>query len=116
MSKQKSLIALLVLLGVGLGVVLGGAFGPFRSETTAMAQAPQAQLASAIKPLAAPAGSANAAADDTTVINTVKQAEPAVVTIINLSQTQSQSQAPGQCGVVPSLAEGSGVIIDQQGH
>jgi 2-alkenal reductase len=109
MLKRISLMAILILAGVAIGVVMGGAMGSV--ARAGFLQAPVvAQLGSGKAPSQAPAANVSAA-DDSTVITTVKKAEPAVVTIVNTSQTQTQRN-----GVVPSVAEGSGVIIDPQGH
>src|SRR5436305_944517 len=109
MLRRTSLIASLILVGLAIGIVLGGALSSARASVIAPPQA-IAQLAS-VKLPGQVAPLTNNAADDATIIAMVKKAEPAVVTVVNTAQTQTQRN-----GVVPSIAEGSGVIIDQQGH
>src|SRR5262249_53324616 len=50
-------------------------------------------------------------AEDSAITDVVKKAEPAVVTIVNTMQARS-----GRFGSFSATAEGSGVIIDAQGH
>jgi 2-alkenal reductase len=67
--------------------------------------------------------------EDSAVIDTVKKTEPAVVTVINTLQASSGQSGginpfgpnpfgpnPGPSGPGANVAEGSGIIIDQQGH
>lgn len=106
------ILAILLVGGIG-GGVLGGVAGYelATSRAATVQSAVAGQLISAPIVSRNPAVGASSPNQDTSVVDTVKLAEPAVVTIINTTQTRTQRN-----GVVPSIAEGSGFIIDQQGH
>lgn len=129
-SISRRLLALLVLgilLGVIGGGVMGGAVGLYvaGSHPTLVVSSPSAELTSA-KTTNPPVISSNlSVTEDSAIIDTVKKAEPAVVTVINTLETNAQQQAPGRqnpfgpnnpTGPSASIAEGSGVIIDASGH
>lgn len=117
MLKPNRFFILLVLTILIMGVTFGGVVGSFAGYQLAAGRSAQVQSSVGAQLISAPLVSRNpfvgnpSPAQDTAVVDTVKAAEPAVVTIINTAQTRTQRN-----GVVPSIAEGSGVIIDQQGH
>lgn len=132
MSKNSFsgwLIAI-VFLGVLVGVVGGGMMGGVAGYYVALNRAPavitsvQPQLAVSNSPTQTttqpPAVTNLTVSEDSAVIDTVKKTEPGVVTVINTLQAQT---APSGRGLrpfgpnpTPSEAEGSGVIVDSQGH
>lgn len=111
-----AVVFLAVLVAIVGGGVVGGAAGYYVALHNApvSVQAPVAKLASAQGPNPVVAGSPAAAADNSTVVETVKKAEPGVVTIVNTMQP-TQTGRRGQ-SLGPAVAEGSGFIIDNQGH
>src|SRR5438874_180951 len=117
MLKSYRFFILLIIAFLIVGGIGGGVLGGVAGYELATSRAVQVQSAVAGQLISAPIVSRNPAVgssspnQDTTVVDTVKLAEPAVVTIINTTQTRTQRN-----GVVPAIAEGSGVIIDQQGH
>ncbi|MBI3912647.1 MAG: trypsin-like peptidase domain-containing protein [Chloroflexi bacterium] len=109
------LVLLVVLLGVIGGAVTGGVAGYYAAQSAAPAPV---VVTSAPSPVAASSQSAPPVVGATTnmtlkeesaVIDSVRKAKPAVVTIINELNSQSRR------GVTPT-ASGSGVIIDPQGY
>ncbi len=117
MFRRTSLVIFFVMVALAIGVLGGSLLGGVAgyslaaSRASAVQSAVGAQFLSASTPVLAPAVSNSSANQDATVVDTVKTAEPAVVTILNTTQTLTRRN-----GMVPALAEGSGVIIDQQGH
>lgn len=116
----------IVFLGVLVGIMGGGIMGGVAGYYAALNHVP-VSLPSATGELAVEKAPSQPSAvtnlsvtEDSAVIDTVKKAEPAVVTVINTLQAPS-----GQFGrrfhpfgpnSAPTEAEGSGVIIDEQGH
>jgi serine protease Do len=107
-----------ILLGVLVGIVGGGLMGGVAGYYVALNRAPvataagPAQLAVAQVPgQTVPATTHLSVTEDSAVIDTVKKAEPAVVMIVNTLQGGG-----GGFGNGGGTAEGSGVIIDAQGH
>ncbi len=117
MFKRSTWIVLLVVLGLMVGAIGGVLVGGVGVYVLTANHAASAQPAVSVQRLSAqvpvPAISVSSAspAQDATVVDTVKKAEPAVVTILNTTQTRTRRN-----GTIPAVAEGSGVIIDQQGH
>ena len=124
-------VVLAVLLGVIGGGVVGGFAGYYAAQSAlpAPVDAASASVANAspnpnlpLLQAAPPANTNLTLKEDSAVIDTVKKAEPAVVTVINNLQSQSGSTSRGtnpfgpNPNSSPSVAEGSGVIIDSQGH
>jgi serine protease Do len=116
-----------VFLGVLVGVVGGGLMGGVTGYYVALNRAPAAtpagtgSLAVANQPSQPPAAVTNiSVSEDSAVIDTVKKTEPGVVTVINTLQAPSAPSGRGfrpfGPNSTPSQAEGSGVIIDSQGH
>ncbi|HZQ07069.1 MAG TPA: trypsin-like peptidase domain-containing protein [Anaerolineae bacterium] len=117
MFKRSTWIGLLVVLGLMVGAIGGVLVGGVGVYMLTANRTPNAQPALAVQrlsaqvPVQAPSVTSASPAQDATVVDTVKKAEPAVVTILNTTQTRTQRNR-----TIPALAEGSGVIIDQQGH
>lgn len=113
-------LVVLVLLGILIGTVGGGVMGGVVGLTIAQSRpavalpVPNVQLTSAQAPVQ-PAVTNLSVNEDSAVIDTVKKTEPAVVTVVNTLQGGGQ-RSFGQGGATPSVAEGSGVVIDAQGH
>ncbi len=118
----------IIFLGVLVGIVGGGLMGGVAGYYVALnrapvaAPAPSAQLAVAKSPSQPPVVTNLSVTEDSAIIDTVKKTSPGVVTIINTLQSQSGSSGQGlnpfgpNPNSGPNIAEGSGVIIDQQGH
>lgn len=102
-----------ILVGVGGGAVMGGVTGYYvaRNQPAAITSSGSPQLTSARTTNPAPAVTNLSVNEDSAIIDTVKTAAPAVVTVMNTLQGQTGRQGAGA-----NVAEGSGVIIDQQGH
>ena len=105
------LMCLSMLFGIAGGGVMGGIAGYY----VASSRQPVSLTASCDQPAAAqtttrPDNSCPGAGEASAVTEAVKRAEPAVVTIINTMQVQTRR------GSSVAVAEGSGVIIDTQGH
>ncbi len=121
-----AIVFLGILVGVAGGGLMGGVAGYYvaLNRAPAAAPAPVGQLAvSKSAPTTQPVTVTNLQVnEDSAVIETTKKAEPAVVTVVNrLSQSGgSGSNNPfgpfGPGGPGGGIAEGSGVIIDPQGH
>ena len=128
MSKQSisgwlvAIVFLGVLVGVAGGGLMGGVAGYYAALNRAPAIVPSGtgQLAVANSPSQPPAVTNISVSEDSAVIDTVKKTEPGVVTVINTLQSQSSPSSRGfrpfGPNTGPSEAEGSGVIIDSQGH
>lgn len=123
-SLSGWLIAI-VFLGVLVGVVGGGMMGGVAGYYVALNRAPAIissgapQLAVSNNTTQPPAVTNISVSEDSAVIDTVKKTEPGVVTVINTLQAQSAPSGRGfRLGPnpAPNEAEGSGVIIDSQGH
>ncbi len=144
-SLSLWLIAI-VFLGVLVGVVGGGLMGGLvgyyvvLNHSAANLPAPVAQLAAAKTNGQAPAVTNLTVNEDSAVIDTVKKVSPGVVTVINTLSASSGQTGRGANPFGPNptnpngpnpfnpngptnpggsaspIAEGSGVIIDQQGH
>jgi serine protease Do len=115
-----AIVFLGVLVGIMGGGVMGGVVGYYVALNRAPVIEPSApgQLTVAQAPSRPPAVTNLSVTEDSAVIDTVKKSEPAVVTVINTLQRPSGQVRPGRgpSGGIPSEAEGSGVIIDDQGH
>lgn len=112
-------IVVLVLLGILIGIVGGGVMGGAAGYYVALNRAPvvvsqvPGQLASNRTTNPAPAVTNLSVNSDSAIIDTVKTASPAVVTVVNtLGAATGQFRNRGGANV----AEGSGVIFDAQGH
>jgi 2-alkenal reductase len=108
-------LVVLVLIGILVGVIGGGLMGAVAGYYVAQSH-PVAALTSASgnAPTTGTVGSSVnnvTLIEDSAVTQTVAKAEPAVVTIVSTVQTQSR-----RFGRFSATAEGSGVIIDAQGH
>ncbi len=108
-----AIVFLGVLVGIAGGGVLGGVVGYYAASNRASATttSASAELAAAQSPAHSSAVSSLSVTEDSAVIDVVKKAEPAVVTVESTMQTQSR-----RFGTTLATAEGSGVIIDAQGH
>ncbi len=104
---------MLILVGMMVGIV-GGLVGGVAGYHVALAGVP-ANAAAMQSSNAKASNQATVISDlratEYSVVDTVKQAEPAVVTIIGTFQQQSRRLSNSSI-----TAEGSGVIIDRQGH
>lgn len=122
MKLNTWLLALVLIFAVMIGTVGGGVAGGIAGYYAAQANLP-ASAATAVQPAssdsprllqAAPPPQAAATnltlQEDSAVIDAVKQAKPAVVTVIN------QMAGSSRRGGVGPTASGSGVIIDQKGY
>ncbi len=112
-----AIVLLAMLFGIVGGGVMGGAVSYYvlRMQPQATAPAPAAELAVAKSNPAQTAPSqaiTQTVTENSATIDVAKKAEPAVVTIINTMQSRSSRRF----GNMTPTAEGSGVIIDQQGH
>ncbi len=114
-------LILIVLLAMMIGIVGGGVMGGavsyyvLRLQPQPTAAAPAAELAVAkSNPTQTTPTQAitQTVTENSATIDVTKKAEPAVVTIINTMQSRSTRRF----GNLTPTAEGSGVIIDQQGH
>lgn len=113
-----ALVFLAVLLGVVGGGLMGGVVGYYVASNHQPIVLPStpAELAVAKSLGQPPVITKLSLSSDSAVIDTVKKAEPAVVTVINtLGSTQSNSTR-SPFGFGGGIAEGSGVIFDTQGH
>lgn len=113
-----------VFLGVLVGVVGGGLMGGVAGYYMAFNR-PAAVLTTGTGQLALsnsrnqpPVVTNISVSEDSAVIDTVKKTEPGVVTVINTLQAAPSGRRlqPFGPNSGPSEAEGSGVIIDSQGH
>lgn len=104
-----------VLVGIVGGGVMGGVAGYYAAQNRAETVLPPAtaDLASAQPPAPAPASTNLSVVESSAVIDVAKQASPAVVTVINT--LQSRTRRSGR-GFGANVAEGSGIIIDKEGH
>ncbi len=107
----------IVFLGILVGIVGGGLMGGVAGYYVALTRprvvvpAPSAQLAVAQSPSQPQVVTNQTVSEDSAVTETVKKTSPAVVTIVSTVQSQSR-----RFGRVTGTAEGSGVLIDAQGH
>jgi serine protease Do len=122
-SSISGWLVAIVMLGVLVGILGGGLTGGIAGYYAVLNRA-QANLPSATSELVA-AQSSNtpqttttmSVSEDSAVIEAVKKTEPGVVTIVNTLQSRSgRGFRPFGPGSGSNIAEGSGVIIDQQGH
>lgn len=102
-----------MLFGVAGGGVMGGVAGYYVASTQKSAAVSLVSAGpSAVPLLIQQNGSGSTSVkQESAVTSVVKSAEPAVVTILNTMQVSSR-----RGGTRTGLAEGSGVIIDTQGH
>ena len=116
-------LSVIVFLGILVGVAGGGLMGGVAGYYAAAQRSSQALPAATAQLLAAqvPAqptvvGTTLTVSEDSAVIDAVKKTWPGVVTIVNTLQSSGGrgSRRFGPSG--GAIAEGSGVIIDQQGH
>ncbi len=116
-----AIVFLAVAVGIAGGGVMGAAAGYYvlqshaaasttggvpvltASQSPAQQQAPQVQSSASVT-------------TDSAVVNVVKKAEPAVVTVQATIQVQTRRANPFNPGGATGIAEGSGFILDQQGH
>ncbi len=108
-----AVVFLAVLVGIVGGGLMGGVAGYLVASNGTLigATAPRAELTAA-QSNNGPAALSNVTVNqDSTVTDVVKKAEPAVVTIVDTMQVQSR-----RFGTTQATAEGSGIIIDAQGH
>ncbi len=112
------IVVLAMLIGVVGGGVMGGAVSYYVLSTRPQASAPAApaeMVVSKASPTQTPGAqtmTTQTVTEQSAVIDTVKKSNPAVVTIINTMQGRSGRRFQN----FSQTAEGSGVIIDQQGH
>lgn len=114
MQRSSGWIIVLVILGIMLGVVGGGIMGGLvgmyvARNNTPQVSAPVPQEIKAVSPAQAPAVQNLTVNTTTELIDTVRQVEPAVVTVVT-----NESVGNSFGGTVQ--ASGSGVIISQDGH
>ena len=113
-------IILAVLIGTMGGGVAGGVAGYYAAlsqapvTVTAVAPAPTAQESPRLLQAAPPAAASVQLKEDSAVIDAVRKAKPAVVTVINQMQAQPRRGLFG--GGAGPTASGSGVIIDAKGY
>lgn len=117
-----AIVFLGVLVGILGGGVMGGVVGYYVALNRAPVSVPSAvgQLTVAKSPGQPSAVTNLSVTEDSAIIDTVKKTEPGVVTVVNTLQTQSgqfgRGSRPFGPNSAPAEAEGSGVIIDQEGH
>ncbi len=93
MFWRTSLVLFFIVVALALGVLGGSLLGGVAgyslaaSRASAVQSAVGAQFLSASTPVLVPAVSNSSANQAATVVDTVKTAEPAVVTILNTTQT-----------------------------
>lgn len=104
-------LVLLVLIGALVGMAGGGIIGGLVSYYFTLQSRTNSAVPLVTRVVQPSTVSALSVIDDSTITNIVKQAEPAVVTILNTMQVQNGHQGSGT-----ALASGSGVFIDAQGH
>jgi 2-alkenal reductase len=104
-----------VLVGIAGGGLMGGVAGYYVAENRAPASLPPAtsQLAAVQPQSQSPAASSLTVTENSAVIDVANKAEPAVVTIVNTLQSRPRRSGRGSGA---NVAEGSGIIIDRQGH
>jgi 2-alkenal reductase len=104
-----------VLVGIVGGGLMGGVAGYYAAQNNALVSLPAAtpQLAAAQSQSPAPASSNLTVTEDSAVIDVAGKSGPAVVTIVNTLQPRSRRSGRGSGA---NVAEGSGIIIDEQGH
>ncbi len=115
-----AIVFLGLIIAIAGGGLMGGVVGYYVALNHATVSAPAAvpQLAAAQMPTQSstqspsqpPSVTNMTVTEDSAVIDTVKKTEPAVVTIVTTLQSRRRF------GSTPNVAEGSGIIIDQQGH
>jgi 2-alkenal reductase len=117
MKRSTSLwLSMLMFVSMLFGVAGGGLMGGIAGYYVASNQKPAAVALVSTSPTAAPllsqrTSTAGASVTQASAVTSVvKSAEPAVVTIRNTMQVRSRR------GSNTGVAEGSGVIIDAQGH
>jgi 2-alkenal reductase len=119
-KPNYALLTLIVMMAVFVGILGGGVMGGVAGYYAAHAampstSAPSASLVSAVKapPQTAPSATTNVTLnEDSAVVEAVKKAQPAVVTVINQMQPQRRLRGLGSA----VEASGSGVIIDSKGY
>lgn len=115
MSRSSSWIIVLVLLGILLGVIGGGIMGGLvglyiaRANPAQQIAAPVPQEIKAVTSGQAPVVQNLTVNSSSEIIDTVRQVEPAVVTVVT---NESSGSAFGRT----VQASGSGVVISQDGH
>src|SRR5207237_7045250 len=97
-------------LTLALGMLGGGVVGGVAGYYVAQHQA-NLSAASPIGSAQPSTVSNRTASESSAITQVVQKAEPAVVTVVNTAQVQSR-----RFGNNSAIAEGSGVIIDSQGH
>ena len=115
MKRSTSVwLGLLMFVSMVFGVAGGGVMGGVAGYYVAGMQ-PQARFLPATAPQAPlrtqQTSAASAVSPETAVTSVVRNSEPAVVTILNTMQVTSR-----RSGSRTALAEGSGFILDAQGH
>lgn len=98
---------------------MGGVAGYYAATNSVPVSLPAATAQLAVEQLVAPspASSNLSVTENSAVIDTATKAGPAVVTILNTLQPRSRRSGRGfGPGGGANLAEGSGIIIDRQGH
>ncbi len=115
-----AIVFLGVLVGILGGGVMGGVVGYYVALNRAPVSVPSAvgQFAVAKLPSQPSAVTNLSVTEDSAIIDTVKKTEPGVVTVINTLQSGQSGRGTRPFGPnsTPTEAEGSGVIIDEQGH
>ncbi|MBI3537587.1 MAG: trypsin-like peptidase domain-containing protein [Chloroflexi bacterium] len=116
MNRSNSFLTCAVLLAVLIGIlggaVTGGVAGYYAAQNAVPVAVPISAGASSVNPTAlpiAPVTTNLTLKENSAVIDAVRKAKPAVVTVIN------ELNAPARRAVVPT-ASGSGVIIDAKGY
>ncbi|MGB8648182.1 MAG: trypsin-like peptidase domain-containing protein [Anaerolineae bacterium] len=126
------IVALALLVGIAGGGVMGGAVSYYvlsQNHAVGAVNSPAPQLVANRSTGQAPATTNLSVTEDSAVIDVSKKASPAVVTVINTLQAQPTTgrrtrpvptnpfgNPNGPTTPSTNIAEGSGVIIDTQGH
>ncbi|MCA1554046.1 MAG: trypsin-like peptidase domain-containing protein, partial [Chloroflexi bacterium] len=110
-------LLLVVVLALFMGALAGGAAGGALGYYVAQ-QSPAPSAAVVTQPSASslPITEVAAVKTDSAIVDAVKKAKPAVVTVVNTLQPQRVPSIFGQPRTRQGQAMGTGVIIDQQGH
>ncbi len=114
-ALMSCVVVLAILVGIVGGGVMGGLAGYYAAQNVATSPAAVTVGATSpnatVQPAVAPAQQNVTLQENSAVIDAVKKAKPAVVTVINKLQASR-----GFFGTVSPTASGSGIIIDPKGY
>ncbi|HEX9075732.1 MAG TPA: trypsin-like peptidase domain-containing protein [Anaerolineae bacterium] len=108
-------VVLAVLVGIIGGGVMGGVAGYYTGRVSVPTLSPVQVVSAPVAPTlpaVVPGGTSLVLKENSAIIDAVRKAKPAVVTVINQMQTRRGILG----GSISPTASGSGVIIDDGGH